>query len=82
MTQYFLEGDDGESLDSVIADAMTQVLDEARRVVDGAANPRRDAPSSSGLACHPALSVDWSEGDAGFSDWLSNRPPSGNDFAA
>lgn len=78
MAQYFLEGDDGETLDNVSAETMAQVLEAARRVVDGAAGLGRDAAP----ACHPALAVDWSEGDAGFVDWLSDRPPPGNDFAA
>jgi hypothetical protein len=81
MDEYFLPGDHVESLDDVITEALAQVLDEARRVVDAAATPRPDVSHSSGLPCHPALAVDWSEGDAGFVDWSSDRPPPGDGFA-
>jgi hypothetical protein len=80
MPQYFLDGDD-ESLDRVIAEAMAQLLDEAQRVIDDPGRPRADEPAS-GLACHPALDIDRTEGDAGFSDWLSDQPPPANGFAA
>ena len=71
MDQDFLSGDDDEDLDSLIAGAIAQMLDEAQQVVDGVERPGRNDPLTSGLPCHPALTVYWTEGDAGFTDWFS-----------
>ncbi len=81
MAQHFINGDDGEALDldALIADAVSRVLDEAQLVVDGVDGHGPSKPLESGMPCHPALAVDWTEGDAGFTDW-SNRPLSGNGY--
>jgi hypothetical protein len=79
--QGFLDRGDDQDVDSMIAEALAHLLKEARQVVHRAGPRRPDISPWSGLPCHPALAVDWNEGDPGFVDWLADCPCSGMGFA-